>query len=91
MMQVKIGSHEDSGSTAYKPVMKAITIAPIANMVRTKPGIICLFRNTSFSCHDIKMKMNIADTESTMARVSITTNALKAVFFARVAVPSLTL
>lgn len=54
MMQVNNGSHEDSGSTAYKPVMKAITIAPIANMVRKKPGIMCLFRDAFFTCHDIK-------------------------------------
>lgn len=36
MTQLAMGS-EDSGSTAYKPVINATTIAPMANMVRRVP------------------------------------------------------
>ena len=54
MMQIIIGINEECGSTAYKPVMKATTIATIANMVSKKPAIMCWSINTFFTCIDMK-------------------------------------
>lgn len=89
MTQLAMGSPEDSGNTAYKPVINATTIAPMANMVRRVPHNKQFPMISCFLWYTIKKETNTEDIESTMAMVSVTTNALKAAFFARTAVPGL--
>ena len=87
-MQVRTERPEECGKTAYKPVAKAMAIAPIPTMVKLKAQSKCFSRNFPRLCRVIKKWRNTAHSEDTMAMVSVTTNALKAAFFDKIAWPS---
>ena len=88
-MQAKIErADEYCGKTAYKPVAKAITIAPMPSMERRRAQTKCFLTTSSSLCIVIKKWKNTADAENTMAIVSVVTKALKVVFFVKIAVPS---
>ena len=84
-MQVRTERPEECGKTAYKPVAKAMAIAPIPTMVKLKAQSKCFSRNFPRLCMVIKKWRNTAHSEDTMARVSVTTNASKAAFFDKIA------
>ena len=87
-MQVRTERPEECGKTAYKPVAKAMAIAPIPTIVKLKAQSKCFSRYFPRLCMVIKKWRNTAHSEDTMAMVSVTTNALKAAFFDKIALPS---
>ena len=80
-MQVRNERPEECSKTAYKPVAKAIAIAPIPTMVKIKAQT--KFKELLPFTHGHK-KVKI----QRIVKVSITTNALKAAFFDKIALPS---